>query len=265
MDTQSDFLRLLDAVEGFFTHGERPDEEAAARTPGVEAHGAGPKEAQDAPPAAAVPEDGADSAPVGGALEVLCGEIDRCSRCPLSRSRKRAVAGEGHPRPLVLVIGEGPGADEDRTGRPFVGRAGQYLDRWLTAVRIGSGKAVPSRETNTYISNVVKCRPPGNRDPLPEEIQACLPYLERLVDLLKPRAILTLGRVALHTLTGKSDSLASMRGRLYTYRDVPLVPTYHPSAVLREMSQMGKQAVSRARVWDDLKRLKALLENEPLR
>ena len=248
----SEFWKLLNQVEDFYAtgfedkHNPLSGDEGPGRSNGADGSGR--------------PAGSADS------LEQVRMEVSQCTLCPLYRERRQAVAGEGSGSPLVLMVGEGPGAEEDRTGRPFVGPAGRYLDRWLAAVVLGNDpESTLSRDTNTYITNVVKCRPPGNRDPLPEEIQTCLPYLERQVELLKPKAILTLGRVALHTLAQTSGSLGSLRGRLYSYKDIPLVPTYHPSAVLRELSLQGRRAQSRAAVWEDLKRLKALLENEPLR
>jgi DNA polymerase len=179
-------------------------------------------------------------------MERVASEVSGCTRCRLSETRNNTVPGEGPPDPLVMCIGEGPGADEDRTGRPFVGRAGQYLDKWLTAVDL-------DRRTNTYIANIVKCRPPGNRDPLEDEADACLPYLRRQIALLGPSYILTLGRVASQILTGRTEGIGSLRGGTYEFLGVPLIPTYHPSGVLRNPEL-------RAPVWEDLKRLKALLD-----
>ena len=181
----------------------------------------------------------------GDDLESLTGWIARCSRCTLSETRTLTVPGEGAKPTKVLVVGEGPGAEEDAAGRPFVGKAGKYLDKWLGAIEL-------SRDTNCYIANVVKCRPPGNRDPEPAEIRSCLPYLEQQIRILAPSAILTLGRFAARTLTGQEGSMRSFRGRLHRYLDVPLVATYHPSAVLRDQSL-------RAPVWEDLKVLRDIL------
>ena len=192
-------------------------------------------------------------------------EVSQCRRCALCKERKQSVPGEGSHHPLVMIIGEGPGAEEDRTGKPFVGPAGRYLDKWLSAVRLGDSETFLERNANIFIANVVKCRPPHNRDPLPEEISACLPYLERQIDILKPRAVLTVGRIAALTLTQCGGSLGALRGRVYTYRGIPLIPTYHPSAVLRENSLKGKEAVFRGLVWEDLKHLMALLNNDSIR
>ena len=185
----------------------------------------------------------------GGAsseLEKIEAEVRSCTRCRLSDGRKNAVPGKGPESPKVMVIGEGPGAEEDSSGIPFVGRAGQYLDKWLDAIGL-------SRETDTYIGNIVKCRPPGNRDPRPDESSACLPFLIRQIDLLRPMAILTLGRIASQILLDTTRGIGATRGRVYSFHDIPLVATYHSSGVLRNPEY-------RASVWDDLKLLKEVLE-----
>ena len=166
--------------------------------------------------------------------------------------RTNGVPGEGAARPLVLVVGEGPGRDEDLSGRPFVGPAGRYLDRWLAAIDL-------QRDRNCFIANVVKCRPPDNRDPRPEEASACLPFLRRQIRLLRPRALLSVGRIASQVLTGRPAApLGALRGEVHHYQarglphPLPLVATYHPSAVLRDSSL-------RRPVWDDLRVLQRLL------
>lgn len=182
------------------------------------------------------------------ALEVLHEQVRACNRCDLARTRRQAVPGTGRVGLQVMVVGEAPGADEDLKGEPFVGRAGQYLDKWLAAIGLARGREV-------FITNVVKCRPPGNRDPRSEEISACLPFLEEQIALVKPRAILTVGRFAASALLGTQEGISRLRGRVYHYRDIPLVPTYHPSAVLRDPSL-------RRPVWEDLKLLASLLRGE---
>jgi uracil-DNA glycosylase family 4 len=177
-------------------------------------------------------------------MEDIARQVADCTRCALHRERRQTVSGEGVIDPLVMVIGEGPGGEEDRIGRPFVGRAGQYLDRWLAAIGL-------DRKTNCFIGNIVKCRPPGNRDPLPEEAAACLPYLKQQIGILKPRAILTLGRIATQILCGRSEGIGRLRGKDLDYQGIPVVATYHPSAVLRNTDL-------RSPVWDDLRRLRAL-------
>ncbi|GAB4363830.1 MAG: uracil-DNA glycosylase [Spirochaetales bacterium] len=175
--------------------------------------------------------------------------ILQCERCRLSRGRTHAVPGMGVLDPLVMVIGEGPGAEEDRQGFPFVGAAGQFLAKWLAAVGL-------SREKNAYIANVVKCRPPGNRDPQGDEVAACFPYLVKQVELIRPRTILAVGRIAAQCLLQTNRGIGSLRGTVHRWKDIPLVATYHPSAVLRDMNLKRP-------VWEDLKRLKAILDSFP--
>lgn len=172
-------------------------------------------------------------------IEQLAGKIAQCTRCPLAKTRKNTVPGEGCTTPLVMVIGEGPGADEDATGRPFVGKAGQLLDKMLTAIDL-------SRGTNTYIANIVKCRPPQNRDPDPEEAQACRSFLDLQIQFLKPHLILALGRVSAQNLLNCKETIGSLRGKFFEYKGIPLLPTYHPSALLRDES-LKRPA------WEDLK------------
>ena len=155
------------------------------------------------------------------------------------------VPGEGPLDPVVLFVGEGPGAEEDRTGRPFVGAAGRYLDTWIPPIGL--------KREQCFIANCVKCRPPQNREPHPDEIGACLPYLERQILALKPRVICCLGRIAAQTLLGTTASLGELRGRVHQRGGIPVVVTYHPSAVLRDKEGLRKP------VWDDLKMLKGLL------
>jgi DNA polymerase len=188
-------------------------------------------------------------------LETVAAEIRECTGCPLHGKRKNAVPGEGVARPLVLVIGEGPGADEDALGRPFVGKAGQMLDRMLAAVGL-------SREKNCFIANMVKCRPPNNRDPLPEETASCSRFLTRQIGLLNPKVILCLGRISAQFLLKTSASLGSLRGSFASYHagdttTTPLLPTYHPSAILRDESYKRP-------AWEDLKLLRQMLiEKDP--
>jgi uracil-DNA glycosylase len=186
----------------------------------------------------------ADGDPRLSELHAVAAEVEGCSRCPLSLNRTRTVPGEGSFDPPVLFVGEGPGEEEDRTGRPFVGAAGRYLDKWIAAAGLERGAC--------YIANCVKCRPPQNREPHPDELAACLPYLERQITVLAPRLIVCLGRIAAQTLLGTSTGIGALRGKVYDRKGIKLVATYHPSAVLRDQSL-------RAPVWEDLKRLKGLL------
>ncbi len=195
-------------------------------------------------PAAPVEQGGGGASSRQQILENIARQVAGCTRCALHRERRKTVPGAGAIDPLVMVIGEGPGGEEDRCGKPFVGRAGQYLDRWLTAIGL-------ERNSSCFIGNIVKCRPPGNRDPLPQEITACLPYLKQQIEVLEPKAILTLGRIATQILCGRSEGIGRLRGQELDYLGIPVVATYHPSAVLRNTDL-------RAAVWEDLKRLRAL-------
>jgi DNA polymerase len=161
-----------------------------------------------------------------------------CRRCGLCEQRKQAVFGVGNESAPWLFVGEGPGADEDEKGEPFVGQAGKLLDGMLAAVKLARGR-------EAYIANVVKCRPPGNRVPTPEEAAACAPYLDRQIDLIRPRLIVALGKTAMVRLTGQESSLASQRGRVLAYRGIPLVITYHPAYLLRNLPD-------KAKAWEDL-------------
>lgn len=176
----------------------------------------------------------------GGLLQSLLPEVLACSRCGLGKSRRSVVFGEGDVRSRLMFVGEAPGADEDRQGRPFVGRAGQLLTRIIAAMGL-------ERE-ETYITNILKCRPPANRNPEVDEICECLPYLEKQIEMIQPEVICTLGLFATQTLTGIRDSIGRMRGNTYEYRGIPLIPTFHPAACLRNPS-------SKKLVWEDIKRV----------
>jgi DNA polymerase len=161
-----------------------------------------------------------------------------CTACALCRQRKQAVFGVGDEAASWLFVGEGPGADEDEQGEPFVGQAGRLLDSMLGAMGLRRGADV-------YIANVVKCRPPGNRTPTPEESAACAPYLDRQIDLVAPRLIVALGKTAAVRLLNTEASLASLRGRVHRYRGIPVVVTYHPAYLLRSLPEKSK-------AWADL-------------
>jgi len=188
-------------------------------------------------------EEGEDS------LEAVAADVGACKACGLAATRKNTVPGEGSINPLVMVIGEGPGADEDAAGRPFVGRAGQLLDKMLVSIGLVRGK-------NCYIANIVKCRPPGNRNPEAGEISACYPFLERQIILLKPVIILCAGNVATQNLLKTSRGITTMRGQFLDIKigelTIPVLPTYHPSALLRD-ENLKRPA------WEDLKLLKSRL------
>jgi DNA polymerase len=181
----------------------------------------------------------------GDSLERIASEIARCTACRLASTRCNTVPGQGVPVPVVLVVGEGPGSEEDASGLPFVGPAGRLLDKMLQAIGL-------SRTTNCHIANVVKCRPPMNRDPAPDEEAACRGYLDRQIALLGPRVILCVGRVATQSLVGTKEGISRLRGRELSYAGIPLVATFHPSALLRD------ETLKRP-AWEDLKRLRGIL------
>lgn len=158
-------------------------------------------------------------------FDALAAEAAQCFRCGLSQGRQNVVFGSGNREADLMFIGEGPGAQEDLQGLPFVGPAGALLTRIIAAIEMQRGEV--------YICNMVKCRPPNNRDPAPEEVSACRPFLERQIDLVRPKAIVALGRVAAQALLGTSESLGRLRGRWHTVSDVPTRVTYHPAALLR--------------------------------
>jgi len=168
----------------------------------------------------------------------LSRRVADCKLCPLCQQRKQAVLGVGDRRADWLFIGEGPGADEDVQGEPFVGQAGKLLDNMLAALDLVRGDKV-------YIANAVKCRPPGNRTPEAAEMAACRPYLERQIALIQPKIIVLLGKAAVHSVLHDDKSLASLRGRLFDYQGIPVVVTYHPAYLLRNLPD-------KAKAWEDL-------------
>ena len=173
-----------------------------------------------------------------GAWDELARQVADCQACVLCRQRKQAVLGVGDREADWLFIGEGPGAEEDAQGEPFVGQAGKLLDAMLASIELRRGEGV-------YIANAVKCRPPGNRTPEAEEMGACRHFLERQIELLRPRIIVLLGRSAASTLLGADRALASLRGRSHDYRGIPVVVTYHPAYLLRNLPE-------KAKAWEDL-------------
>jgi len=195
-------------------------------------------------PAAAGPAEPGLTQPGFGTLEELREEIGDCRRCPLSEGRTNLVFGVGDPNADLVFVGEAPGRDEDIKGEPFVGQAGQLLTRIISAMGL-------SRE-DVYICNVIKCRPPGNRDPLPPEIEMCEPFLRAQLSIIKPRAICTLGSFASQTLLKSEVRISRLRGQLRDYNGIPLMPTYHPSFLLRNPH-------AKREVWEDIQKLMELL------
>ena len=180
-------------------------------------------------------------------LETVRKELGDCTRCPLYRDRTHIVFGEGDPNASLMFIGEGPGADEDREGKPFVGRAGRLLTKMIQAMGLD--------RSEVYIANVVKCRPPGNRDPEPHEKDACVPFLEAQIEAVKPEVIVTLGRIAANTLLNTKEPLGKIRGMFHYWKNIPVMPTYHPSYLLRQEPDRRHKGES----WADLKQVMALL------
>src|SRR5216684_823397 len=197
---------------------------------------------RDAPPQA-VQDDARSSE-----AKTLLGEIEAiasvCVKCNLAKTRTQVVYGVGNPNADLMFIGEAPGRDEDLQGEPFVGRAGQLLTDIIKAMKL--------TRDDVYIANVVKCRPPENRNPEPDELDACRPYIQRQVEIIQPKVIVALGRFALQSLTGKAYGITSVRGQWLEYNGVKVMPTYHPAYLLR--NQAAKKDV-----WSDMKKVIAEL------
>jgi len=164
--------------------------------------------------------------------------VSDCPACDLCKTRTHTVFGVGDPHADWLIIGEAPGAEEDRKGEPFVGQAGKLLDNMLAAIKLKRGQ-------NVFIANVLKCRPPENRNPRPEEVAQCDPYLKRQVELIQPKLIIALGKFAAQSLLGSEKTISSMRGKLHDFHGVPVVVTYHPAYLLRSLPE-------KAKAWEDL-------------
>jgi len=221
-------------------------EEVYRHRKGASAEAPARADAQDAPPAAAHREaDPAAPATAGESVEELfsrlSAEVASCRRCRLCEGRNRTVFGDGDPRARLMFVGEGPGAEEDRTGLPFVGRAGELLTKIIQAIQL--------ERSQVYIANIVKCRPPGNREPQPDEVAACRGYLEAQIDAIRPRVLVALGRVAAQTLLGNDTPIGKMRGQWFEVRGVPVMVTYHPAALLRN------PALKRP-TWEDLQQVR---------
>jgi DNA polymerase len=213
-----------------------PVPESAAPTPSPAAE----------PPSPAAPQPLADLARLD--WPQLAQRVAGCTACELHRTRTQTVFGVGDQRARLMVVGEAPGADEDRQGEPFVGRAGQLLDAMLAAIGLARDQV--------YIANILKCRPPGNRNPAVEEVAACQGFLERQIDLLQPQLILAVGAIAAHNLLGSEESVGRLRGRVHPLPSgVPVLVTYHPAYLLRRPEE-------KAKAWQDLQRAAKLLRGE---
>lgn len=228
----------------------------------LQAMGVTPWVRRDAPPVVSEPpreeaaiEEGAaavsaDSTNTGRAdWDALRRQVAACTACSLHESRTQTVFGVGNPDAKLMIVGEAPGADEDRQGEPFVGRAGQLLTAMLAAIGL--------RRQDVYIANILKCRPPGNRNPSPTEVACCLPFLERQVALVRPRLIMSVGAVSAHNLLGTDDAVGRLRGAVHAYGpdSVPVVVSYHPAYLLRQPGE-------KAKAWQDLQKIKRMLDAE---
>ena len=208
--------------------------------------------AVNAPQAAAttsgnVPESGKPAESRSERLMAVRAELGECTRCKLSRGRQNIVFGEGNPGAVLMFVGEGPGYEEDQQGRPFVGAAGQLLTDIIV-------KGMKLRRDDVYICNIVKCRPPDNRNPEPDEIEACEPFLIKQFQVIKPKFIIALCNVAVKTLIKTKEGITSLRGRWHTYQGIPLMPTFHPAYLLRNPAD-------KKLVWEDIKKVIAKMES----
>jgi uracil-DNA glycosylase family 4 len=188
-----------------------------------------------------------DSPMVYESMEDIRIAIEKCRACPLYKTRTNIVFGTGNEEARLVFVGEAPGADEDKQGEPFVGRAGQKLTQIIEAIGLS--------RPEVYIANVLKCRPPGNRNPLPDEIKACEPYLIAQLRLIKPRVICALGTFAAQTLLRTTQSISRLRGRFHTYQGIKLMPTYHPAYLLRNPK-------FKRNVWEDVQKVRAEYDRE---
>jgi DNA polymerase len=185
-------------------------------------------------------------------LADLKNELGDCTRCKLCTGRKNIVFGEGAENARLMFIGEGPGVDEDIEGRPFVGKAGELLTSIIE-------KGIKIKREEVYICNVVKCHPPGNRDPEKDEVNTCIPFLKKQIEIIKPEVICTLGRIAARELLKRDFKITMERGRWQTYMNIPLMPTYHPAYILRNP---GNERKLKGEVWQDIQKIMSLLKIE---
>ena len=181
-------------------------------------------------------------------LDAIAKQVKNCTRCSLHKTATNPVPGEGDPNADLVCVGEAPGAKEDETGRPFIGQAGQLLTKILAAIDL-------TRE-QVFICNVLKHRPPGNRNPLPEEVEACSPYLIRQLELIKPKVIVAFGSFAAQTLLNSKTSIGQLRGLVHQYHGIPLIVTYHPAALLRNPAWKRP-------TWEDVKLARRILDSSP--
>jgi DNA polymerase len=197
-----------------------------------------------------VDEPSAGSPDPAGRLEEIRADIGECTRCRLHEQRTTIVFGVGNPRARLMFVGEGPGADEDAQGEPFVGRAGQKLNEMIVAIGL--------ERKDVYIANVVKCRPPQNREPLPDEVATCSPFLVRQIEAIRPKVLVALGSPAARTLLGVRLGITKIRGTWHSYRGIPVMPTFHPAYLLRAYTPENRRLV-----WEDLKAARRRMDEAP--
>ena len=218
-----------------------PTAHAAAEAPKSSAPAVGAVVCPPVP--AAAPSDERGAAIAAMSWPALREAVAACTACGLCQSRRQTVFGVGNPNAHWMIVGEAPGEQEDLKGEPFVGAAGHLLDNMLRALKLTREEAPPERQV--YIANTLKCRPPRNRNPEAEELARCEPFLVRQIELIRPRLILAMGRFAVHSLLRSSEPIGKLRGRVHRYQGVPLVVTYHPAYLLRNLAD-------KSRAWDDL-------------
>jgi DNA polymerase len=243
-NVQQEFLRVVDHVAAHLQHLKEEGVQSVAADPEtVRRLGTA---AAPVPTPAAIRTPDSDVAP---GLKEVAGEIAVCTQCPLHKTRTRTVPGQGSATPEIMFIGEGPGNDEDQQGLAFVGRAGQLLTKIIEAMGL--------TRDEVFIGNIVKCRPPENRKPLPDEMNACLPYLRRQITLLKPKIIVALGATSVQGLLQiETVGITKMRGQWMSYQGIDLMPTFHPAYLLRNPP-------AKKDVWADMKTVLAKLGKEP--
>lgn len=192
-------------------------------------------------------ENSQPSALTESSLEKIRHQVEACKACPLHQTRTQTVFGSGNPKATLMFIGEAPGAEEDKQGLPFVGRAGKLLTRMLKAIGL-------TRE-EVYIANILKCRPPQNRDPLLEEVTQCTTHLQHQIDLIQPKLLIALGRISAHYLLNTKTALNKLRGQVFEYHQIPLIVTYHPAYLLRSPQD-------KAKAFDDLRKIISLSQKQ---
>ena len=252
---QREFLNTLNSVTAHLQHLKEEGVQSVAADPEV-VRRLGTAAAPARPPApvavAQPPLREPASPPVGAAtpgLKAIAAEVAVCTKCPLHKQRTRTVPGQGSSTPEIMFIGEGPGYDEDQQGLAFVGRAGQLLTKIIEAMGL--------TRDEVFIGNIVKCRPPENRKPLPDEMSACMPYLRAQIELLKPKVIVALGATSVQGLLGiETVGITKLRGQWMSYQGIDLMPTFHPAYLLRNPP-------AKKEVWEDVKAVLAKLGKEP--